>query len=403
MIHARNSASSAHRWMACPGSINLANRFPVPPTSEFAEEGTVAHELGEKLLKEYFFGEAAGDISVIRGTKVDAEMAEYVQVYIDAVASYTSVDDVATGKKILKVEEKFSLEWLHPEMFGTNDACVYDPYTKKLTILDLKYGHGIQEPEWNAQLMCYALGAIYKLWTDDPENHTYEITSLVKDVDLVIVQPRLKHVKGTVRSWSIPTTDLFFWGLNVLRPAAIETHNENAALNSGKHCKYCAALAACPKQAEDAFALAKTDFQRPIFPSPETMTTSDLSKVMEAAETFNDWAKSVKAFAQEKMFQGVKVPGFKLVNRRGKRRWNDEGQAVNALYPIIGESIYKKELESVFQVQKLLKLLKYPKGCIDQLYYTPEIGVTIAHESDGRKEVQPTAHVDFLEMADFLQ
>lgn len=53
--HAILSASGAHRWLECTPSAQLEQQFP-PSTSEYAEEGTAAHELAE-LTAHYFLGE----------------------------------------------------------------------------------------------------------------------------------------------------------------------------------------------------------------------------------------------------------------------------------------------------------------------------------------------------------
>lgn len=40
--HAVLSASSAHRWLNCPGSVSLTKDMP-DTKSEYAEEGRLAH------------------------------------------------------------------------------------------------------------------------------------------------------------------------------------------------------------------------------------------------------------------------------------------------------------------------------------------------------------------------
>ena len=44
--HALLSASSSHRWLACPPSAVAAEAYPEQDT-EFTREGTLAHEVAE--------------------------------------------------------------------------------------------------------------------------------------------------------------------------------------------------------------------------------------------------------------------------------------------------------------------------------------------------------------------
>lgn len=47
--HAEKGASGASRWLACPGSVAL-EKFFHEQSSVFADEGTLAHSLGERCL-----------------------------------------------------------------------------------------------------------------------------------------------------------------------------------------------------------------------------------------------------------------------------------------------------------------------------------------------------------------
>ena len=49
-MHARLSASGAKRWMECPPSVKLEEQFE-DKGSEYAREGTLAHELAELMIK----------------------------------------------------------------------------------------------------------------------------------------------------------------------------------------------------------------------------------------------------------------------------------------------------------------------------------------------------------------
>ena len=57
--HARLAASQSHRWIACPGSIHMIEQFQdIYPEedSEYAAEGTFAHELLSEQLEEQYLG-----------------------------------------------------------------------------------------------------------------------------------------------------------------------------------------------------------------------------------------------------------------------------------------------------------------------------------------------------------
>lgn len=81
--HSILGASSAGRWMKCPGSVRLCKGLP-NVSSEAAKEGTAAHWFAEQCLKrkcdaDYFLG------TVREGYTCTPEMAAHVQVYLDAV------------------------------------------------------------------------------------------------------------------------------------------------------------------------------------------------------------------------------------------------------------------------------------------------------------------------------
>jgi hypothetical protein len=50
--HALLSASSSHRWLHCTPSARLGEKLP-ESTSEYAEEGSLAHEIAELKPRRY--------------------------------------------------------------------------------------------------------------------------------------------------------------------------------------------------------------------------------------------------------------------------------------------------------------------------------------------------------------
>lgn len=89
-VHSALGASSAHRWMACPGSVRLSTEAGASASrsGRAAAEGTVAHEIAaECLLLGREAWEYIGETRSHDGWDfvVDREMAEGVQLYVNFV------------------------------------------------------------------------------------------------------------------------------------------------------------------------------------------------------------------------------------------------------------------------------------------------------------------------------
>jgi hypothetical protein len=163
MAHAKFSPSSAHRWIPCPGSIHLESKVP-DKSSKFANEGTAAHELAERSLNE---GNNAEDyIGLVihaDGDKftVDEEMATNVQVYLDLVRGEANEQTLIEYKSPVGYITGENKEDGSPAN-GTADCVLING--EKLTIIDLKYGKGVQVfAKENHQLGLYALGVMEEM------------------------------------------------------------------------------------------------------------------------------------------------------------------------------------------------------------------------------------------------
>lgn len=371
--HSKVGASSAHRWFKCPGSIALSKDIP-SETNEYAEEGTAAHELAEHCLKQ---GKPPHDYigSKFNGFTVDEPMADAVAVYIHAV------DDAAVKGAVISIEQKFRLDWIDKELFGTNDACVEVPFGK-LTVLDYKHGAGVAvEVEENKQLMYYGLGALRQ-------------SADCNEIEFVIVQPRCPHPDGPVRRWST-TLDRMAEFEAELKAAVKATRKKDAPLHAGDHCRFCPARATCPELSSHSLALAKAEFADDgeiILPEPEDIDEEHIVKILQGRSVLESWLKSVYAYAEDRLRKGHSVRGYKLVQKTGHRKWTDE-EEVRARVGAHTKDIYAPpKLKTPAQMEKVVS-----KELVAQLCETPITGEALVPETDSRPALITTsATEDFL-------
>lgn len=263
--HAKLSPSSAHRWMACPGSVRMESTIP-DKGSDFADEGTAAHFLASECLEgeydaAYFIGRRIAvtgkttdwlpdhmEIEDANVYTVDRDMAGFVQRYLDRVRA--NADGHA-----LYVEQRLAFfgDTDHPQ-FGTTDALIVKP--KQLRVEDLKYGRGVQVfAEENEQLMLYALGAL----------DAHEALQDFDEVVLAIHQPRLDHydewttTPAALRKFEQRAEERAYHALQVLNH-----ENEYAVFNHLKpgndQCRFCKAKGSCPAVRDQVLATVAGDF-----------------------------------------------------------------------------------------------------------------------------------------------
>jgi hypothetical protein len=382
--HSPIGASSSKRWFECPASIPLSENVE-QTTSAYAEEGTAAHELAEYCLVEDL--DACHGLGLeFNGYVVTQEMAEAVQVYLDAVR------ERITDQCDVLVEDKFHLHWIDEECFGSNDCCIIDHEKGRITVLDYKHGQGVAvEAENNTQLLYYALGAFNGF------NQIYE-------VHLVIVQPRCPHEKGPVRVWETNIDELERYEeelkervtkvREVQKIARDEPPKVYDYAKAGDHCHFCPANGFCHKLRDKSYEVAEVHFaDETIEPlAPELMTAEEISKVLTHAKTLEGWIKAVRSYAHNAVENGESVPGMKLVKKRGHRKWTNEKEAIDTLDMLLTEKeMYTKKLISPAQAEKIVG-----KETIDKLTTKPETGTQLVPETDKRPAVTPA--VELLEI-----
>lgn len=398
--HARLSPSSAHRWLACPGSQALEAGL-TDEAGDFAREGTAAHELAAMCLTNGDDTDHYLDAVTSNGTAVTLEMIEHVQTYVDAVRQY------ADGHTLM-VEQRVPIGHLTGEAGaeGTADAIIVTADGEELIVIDLKFGRGVLvEAEENPQAQLYALGAL-------------ELVELLgyepKRIRCVIHQPRVQKAPS---EWDCTVGELRHFGQFVKEraekcAAAVKFYADHGEVHGKylapgeKQCRFCKAKATCPALAQFTFNTVADEFVDLTSDSGHigalisgadfTVGLLDgeaIARLLPHVDLIRDWCQAVEKKAHADLLAGLPVPGYKLVTgKRGARRWADEQTAEMTLKSmrLKHDEMYDYKLISPTTAEKLAKAevigpRQWPK--LQELIVQDEGKPTVAPESDKRPAI----------------
>ena len=376
-LHAKLSPSAANRWMICPGSVVLSQGMP-EKASDFAEEGTLAHKMAERWLREG-----------VCPVECSPEMKRYIKVYVDEVNQLFVGGDVRMIEKQVKATD---------EVWGTADAIVWEESTRTLYVRDLKYGAGIAvEVGDNKQLRIYALGAL--------------LTSgfKAKTVNIGVVQPRIPHPDGFIRSKDFDAIDLLEMLADVkdaeenVRFASISAIRDESWQHvylhpSEKGCKWCLAAPICPALKSQAQDLAKKAFLPAIQPGGVAKyDPQELSEVLDKLPLMEAWIKNVREFAYEEAERGNAIPSYKLVAKRPTRKWKTIEGGIAPHLAEVGlsdDDIFEApSLKTPAAIEKLLPIDK--QRLLDALTVKESSGHVLVHGSDKREAIRVDAKAAF--------
>lgn len=347
--HSLLGASSAHRWLSCPGSFRLSQTAPHRPSSIYAATGTLAHAMIEDavVLGHRYDQNGVGREIVCDGhtITVDQDLIDGVNTMLDYIRPL--IDGWSDVEFRVDLTDYFPVAPPVP-VFGTVDAAVLTEFDHLLEVIDYKNGAGITvSAVENPQLMFYGAGVLAHLPPVDRDQ--------VQRVKLTIVQPHAQGV-SPIRSWEIDVVDLLMWVDDVLVPGVEACAQPDAPLVPGTWCRFCPVSHACPKLMADALEMAKAEFDDYQPPGD----TDELAKALDTAERAELWIARIREFAIDQLEHQVRIPGWGLVPTRPTRKWLLPDSDIANRLSLLGaghDEIFETRVRSPAQLEKTLHRL----------------------------------------------
>lgn len=327
--HAKLSASSAHRWLNCPPSVALSERFP-DQTSSYAEAGRIAHAIAELKARKHFLEPMSARTYSTRLKKLQADphfdrgMDENTDTYLEVLKETALSFEYAP---FVALETRVDFSGYVPEGFGTADCIMIGSGT--IVIIDYKNGAGVPvEAEDNPQMMLYALGAL--------QVYAPIYGSSIQRVVLKIVQPN----SGGTKTWETTVQALTAWATDTVRPTAQMAYEGRGEFNAGDWCRFCPARAQCSARARQMLELEPMVGAKPLLSTipgdasknaPALLSDAEVGDILRRAQTLAAWVKDLEEYALSAALAGREITGFKAVEGRGSREWTDQDTAFQTL------------------------------------------------------------------------
>ena len=340
--------STAKRVISCPASIELVAKMPKLPSNKFADEGTLLHDAISQILDckatpESVIGMAHEGITLTQ------------ELYDDKIAAaLAALDEIDPDKQMeFAVESSVNFGDLLPGVFGSAD--LLGRIGNRAIVLDWKFGNGVVvEATENEQGLFYAAAAMRT-----PEMQW--VFDGAEEIEIIIVQPPM------IKRWVTTPKRIAEFEFDLV--AAV--NGPRTKMQGGDHCRWCAAKPTCP--------MVTGAVDRALRQQLTGLDATQIGVALQQAELLQSWIDDLQALASGMLEKNVKVPGWKLVAKRGTRQWLKDEYAVE----LLGDKAYVKTLISVAQAEKLVGKKKFPSD----VSVSVSSGSTLANEDDPRPAV----------------
>ena len=340
--------STAKRVISCPASVKLVAKMPPKPSSVHADRGTLLHDAIALILED------KPDVVGMKYNDIILTQELYDEKIVPALAALDEIN--VDGSLEYVVESRVGFGDLLPGVFGSAD--LLGRIGQRAVVLDWKFGDGVAvSAEENEQGMFYAAAAMRTLETE-------WVFDKAEEIEIIIVQPPV------VRRWLTTPARIKQFERELIATVK-QSQKDDAAFKTGDHCRWCAAKPVCPQMTGEVDRFVKTSLQ--------TIDATQIGHYLQQADKIEEFIKSVREIAFTMLENEVKVPGYKLVAKRGTRQWVNDDDAIKFL----GDKAFEKKLISVAQAEKLIGKKDFPQ----ELAVSVSSGNTLANEDDPRPAI----------------
>ena len=363
------------------------------------------------------------------GERMDEPHSEYdteeTEQVTDVYADYclTEIEKMRRGgmEPLVLIEERLDYSHVAPGGFGTGDLVLAgkgEDGKGLIHVIDFKGGRGVKvensREHPNSQMMLYAIAAL----------NAYSWLVDVEIVKMSIIQPRLDNYPIC----ELTVEELNAWAESI-KPIARMAFEGKGEQHPGDWCMFCKAKPVCRACAEEALALARDEFtdldsaagailpepakceessdltasydvdrQTVVFKSPGLVPITKLAAMLPTLSRIGSWIEAVFAFvSSEAITHGVTIPGYKVVEGRARRVFSDAEAAAKAAAEAGVTNIYKTELKSLAEIEKMMGNKRFAEVLGDYVIKPPG-KLSLVAEDDPRPAVNTISPADEFEV-----
>lgn len=398
-VHAEYAPSGMKRKALCPASHRAEKAYP-DRSGPAAIDGTHTHTGVEHCLVNETWDASVliggrlsdheGSFAIDKARTDRIQMAlDFVKLYVDMGYNLYAESSVNPGQLI------FRSDW-----YGTADIILVSPDKLHLIVADYKDGSMPVSPFKNPQGISYLLGGLLETSITDP----------AAVCEFVIIQPKAMGVT----TWQVSSGLLLQEYLPQMVKVIDACEAEDPEFVPGdEQCQFCKHKTDCEPRRLAAIetanlALSKielpggtTQALPPSLPAISQMSDEQIGHVKDMAAIVKGWLKDVDAEADERVAKGGVIPGWKQVQKDGRRSWIDDTPVIFKTLTSMThekERIWKKKdlvEEKPISFTAVLgnpKLSRTQKEKIQKtLIKTPSGKKTLVPVTDKGKDISPAA------------